>query len=282
MQAKQCLFVVPFSFQVVSDPNQFEYLCSQCQSKLVQCVEFRTACIDNDVVYRKLLTSSNHVEDCKIEPVVEFVKLEPEDHVESYVHETELDPVDSGKQAEDVDGALENKHKLSQEVDEPPIEGKRKSKTINEDSSELPKPKKKYQKSRKDVEGKRKSKTINEDGTELPKPKKKYQKSRKDARKVQCQQCGNMVAHYNLKSHQEIHNPNRRKLCCPHCPKEYVQTKQLKQHINATHTHEVQYTCDQCGKSYLRRNSLKEHYVASHIGEKRLNCTSIGPVICHN
>ncbi|XP_065081857.1 zinc finger protein 62 homolog [Ochlerotatus camptorhynchus] len=235
--------------EVVSDPNQWEYICSRCKSLLEQCVEFRTTCINNDVVFRKMLTSSNHVEDSKAEqqtPVVEFVKLEPENHVASYVDETELDPVDSGKHADDVNGALENNHKLPQNVDELPVTRKRKSKTNNDD------------------------------GTNPPKLKKKYQRSRKDARKVQCQQCGNMVAHYNLKSHQEIHNPNRRKLCCPHCPKEYTQTKQLKQHINAIHTHEIQYTCDQCGKSYLRRNSLNEHYMASHTGEKRYACMICG------
>lgn len=229
--------------EVVSDSEQCEYLCSQCLSSLEQCVVFRNTCIDNDGVFREMKISLNYVEDCKPE-ILEHLDMKLD--LETNVENTGPDPIDTTEPMDDVDGAFENKPMVPDEEVQP-----------------CPKP---------PAKRKRIAKKKSNDGTDCPELKKRY----RDSRKVQCPQCGSMVVHYNLKKHQEIHNPNRRKLRCPHCPKEYAYTSHLKLHISANHTHELEYTCDRCGKLYQNRNSLNEHYRAAHSDERRYACTVCG------
>ncbi|XP_001649016.2 zinc finger protein 679 [Aedes aegypti] len=238
--------------EVASDSGQHEYLCNRCESELGQCVQFRTTCIHNNDIFKKMLhegkTDPLPVATQQQENVeVEFLKVEVDIADEFHEKQSNSDPqdnddgMDSHSDVENEDEGL-IEPMVEEKVKEPRTRKKRKSKTDND----------------------------------VPKTKKSYWKSRKNAHKVQCQQCGAMIAHYNLKSHQEIHNPNRRKLTCPHCPKEFICRKTYKIHVNAIHTQEIKYTCDKCGKVYLRPHSLKEHILASHTDEKRYQCKQCG------
>lgn len=116
-----------------------------------------------------------------------------------------------------------------------------------------------------------KSNKNNDNGTELRLPR-DANDTFDDIPKIKCEQCGIMMRHYNVKKHQQTHDPDRERFGCPHCPKEYLEVIQLKRHINAKHTRESQFKCVECGKIYVSRYSLNEHYSAMHRGEKRYPC----------
>ncbi|XP_062564423.1 zinc finger protein 699-like isoform X2 [Armigeres subalbatus] len=237
--------------EVALDPFYHEYLCDPCQIALQQCVQFRTTCIHNDGVFKSMIIEEKSVEKCGSDQrqqtfsvEVEFCKVEIDNSDDALKIPTSLDITESQADVDnDFDWQNDGQKEEEEEVRKPSTKKKRKAKT---------------------------------DKVAVPKVKKKYQKSRKNSTQAQCQQCGVLVAQYKLKSHQEIHNPNRRKLKCTYCPKEYTCTKLFKQHVNAIHTHEIRYTCDQCGKYYYRPHSLKDHYQASHSGEKKFECKICG------
>ncbi|XP_053688300.1 zinc finger protein 239-like [Sabethes cyaneus] len=109
-----------------------------------------------------------------------------------------------------------------------------------------------------------------------PRKTKSSTSTRSKPHKVQCQICGKMIASTNLGAHQQIHDPNRPKLVCPHCPAQYTESKRLKLHINNKHTHEVQFSCDRCGKTFASPDSLRVHYIALHTDIKKYECTLCG------
>ncbi|XP_055621952.1 zinc finger protein 37-like [Toxorhynchites rutilus septentrionalis] len=225
--------------EVIVRPDHAVHMCHSCHSLLEQCVEFRQSCIDNDSIFRKMYSEANteHVKPEESLPTDAVVKLEGKDkNISSDYNNVSTESEDINHTGSDNNNEESGKERLAE------------------------------QKRRK-----RKCKTDNASDTQ----KTRY-KSRKDARKVQCQYCGVMIVHYNLAKHQEIHNPDRPKFCCPQCPKFYTDTRKLKLHINATHTRDKLYACDRCGKVYGRPASLREHYIASHTDIKRYECKLCG------
>lgn len=239
---KSVLLII--GIEVAQNASYYEYLCIQCRSELEQCVQFRTTCIQNDAIFRKMFFETNTDEKLSPDPVhlegieMEFLKVEMDD--DAYEGQSNSDPQDD------------------QAVTDLPADAE------NNDTNE--KSDQEVEKAKKPPKKKRKTRKRKADG-DVPKI-----KAPRCSPKVQCQQCGAMVALSHLKGHLETHNPNRPRMTCPHCPKEFITRKLFKAHINAIHTQEIKYTCDKCGKVYLRSNSLREHILSTHSEEKRYQC----------
>lgn len=219
------------------------YMCNSCQFLLDQCVQFRMTCVQNDNTFRKLYAKNSlqNIVHVDVDPIPSpEVKLEEE-----------FDDGDNGSSpapptAENVEEKVEVESGAEVVDDGSSDSGSSSSSSSEEEET---RPKKRGRKP-----GKRgpQSKDV-----------------RKEMRQVQCAQCGKMVSENNLNQHQQIHNPDRPKFQCPHCPRVCHERSRLKLHINAVHTGEVKYTCDQCGKMYTRPASLRNHYLAIHTNIKK-------------
>lgn len=294
--------------EVVSDPVQCEYLCSRCCSLLEQSVEFRKTCINNDSIFREMTTGLNHGEDCKSEfekPLDQYIKQEA---------------VDLGEASSEINDALQNNYALPHEIIQPSVQrDQMKTKTPNLNSksckSELEKPVVEYIKlepidlaeppdeAYEELESnhtlpnevvkpfveRKRNPNKNVDGVAKP------SKSKRVYRRIQCQQCGKMIVNFHLKGHMETHNPNRRTWCCPHCPKKYNHTKDLKIHIDAHHpgktmaedlnpedNQEIQNpkrekkVCPYCPKECVLSRDLNRHINVHHTHQIRYTCKECG------
>ncbi|XP_058832158.1 zinc finger protein 674-like [Topomyia yanbarensis] len=230
------------SVEAILDPDLDVHMCKNCHTLLEQCIQFRTTCLCNDIIFRKLhikeIRETN--ESPETYTKVEVVKLETTVDIDVVKNEAETDN--------------DSDYKPEVEADSNSCEDVKPIEKANV------KPRKKR--------GRK------------PKPKDPKDESRSKIKvvshKAQCQICGKMVANTNLGAHQQTHNPNRPKLVCPHCPTQYTDSKRLKLHINNKHTHEVQYSCDRCGKTFASPDSLRVHYVALHTDIKKYECTLCG------
>ncbi|KAL1373543.1 hypothetical protein pipiens_001697 [Culex pipiens pipiens] len=239
------------SVEVIVDPNHIVYMCNSCQFLLDQCVQFRTTCVQNDNTFRKLYAKNS------IQNIV-HVDVDPIPSPEVKLEE-EFDDGDNGSSpapptAENVEEKVEVES--GAEVGEDGSSGSGSSSSSSSSEEEEARPKKRGRKP----------------GKRGPQSK----DARKEMRQVQCAQCGKMVSENNLNQHQQIHNPDRPKFQCPHCPRVCHERSRLKLHINAVHTGEVKYTCDQCGKMYTRPASLRNHYLAIHTNIKKFECKFCG------
>ncbi|EDS45282.1 zinc finger protein 436 [Culex quinquefasciatus] len=235
------------SVEVIVDPDHIVYMCNSCQFLLDQCVQFRMTCVQNDNTFRKLYAKNSlqNIVHVDVDPIPSpEVKLEEE-----------FDDGDNGSSpapptAENVEEKVEVESGAEVGDDGSSDSGSSSSSSSEEEET---RPKKRGRKP----------------GKRGPQSK----DARKEMRQVQCAQCGKMVSENNLNQHQQIHNPDRPKFQCPHCPRVCHERSRLKLHINAVHTGEVKYTCDQCGKMYTRPASLRNHYLAIHTNIKKSDWT---------
>lgn len=205
-------------------------MCIPCQNLLEQCIHFRTTCLCNDVIFRKTYVKQISENQAKASACLN-----------DDVVQLEIIPIIEEMKYE-VESNAESDYN-------PEPEGNTSAEDCKPSIVEIDK---KVRKKRG-----RKPRTPGTTSTR-PKPK-----------KVQCQICGKLIAKTNLGAHQQIHNPHRPKLACPHCPAQYTELKRLKLHINNKHTREVQFSCDRCGKTFASPDSLRVHYVALHTDIKR-------------
>ncbi|XP_058464253.1 zinc finger protein 62 homolog isoform X2 [Malaya genurostris] len=229
------------SVEAILDPDNNVYMCKNCQTLLDQCIQFRTTCLCNDIIFRRMHIKKNRDISKSPEtfPKVEVVKIENEFDPMINNIKNELDEDNDFKPEAEVEAYSSEDVKLKDEV----IAKSRRKRSRRSKLNQL-------------TDNRSKPKAV--------------------SHKVQCQICGKMIANTNLGAHQQTHNPNRPKLVCPHCPMQYTDTKRLKLHINNKHTHEVQYSCDRCGKTFASPDSLRVHYVALHTDIKKYECTLCG------
>ncbi|XP_055534233.1 zinc finger protein 182-like isoform X2 [Wyeomyia smithii] len=233
------------SVEAIMDVTFDVYMCTTCQNLLEQCIQFRTTCLCNDVIFRK--TYVKHTGEIELKPNtclkdgVVKMEIEMEPLIEELKYEAESNADSDYKPERDTDGTLS-----ADDTKPSVIEIKEK------------------------VRKKRGRKPRTKDSIASK------SKPKNTSHKVQCQICGKMVANTNLAAHQQIHDPNRPKLACPHCPAQYTESKRLKLHINNKHTHEVQFSCDRCGKTFASPDSLRVHYIALHTDIKKYECTLCG------
>lgn len=102
---------------------------------------------------------------------------------------------------------------------------------------------------------------------------------RKTSARVECDQCGKVLASNSLKDHKETHQADRKRYSCPLCQKTFLGTKALDNHIKVVHEKCKPYTCDFCGKSFPAKRSRDQHKQLVHekdLIEKDFLCSKCG------
>lgn len=231
--------------QVASDPGQREHLCSQCHLFLQQCVEFRMICVNNDGVFREMMSSSNHVEDGESEPknpAVEYIKHEPIELEEPF---------------HDASEALESNHELQHEVVEP-AEWEQKSERESDAVAELTKAKKLY--SRKISQCQQCGKLVEhckmDEHREIHDP---------NRRKLSCPYCSKAyVKRQNLQDHIHANHTQGVQYGCDECGKSYTTRHSFVEHQLVVHSGEKRYACAVCGEKFARGSTRSYHQRTAH------------------
>ncbi|XP_058126606.1 myoneurin-like [Anopheles coustani] len=110
--------------------------------------------------------------------------------------------------------------------------------------------------------------------SEVPPPKPKYVTKDANEGKEQCHLCGTF--HPYVKRHVERVHEKKIGFNCPHCPKRLGDKYHLKSHVNTWHKKVIMFTCEHCGKGYTNYKSYTYHLANSHGKSDSYECET-----CH-
>ncbi|XP_063702127.1 zinc finger protein draculin-like [Culicoides brevitarsis] len=71
--------------------------------------------------------------------------------------------------------------------------------------------------------------------------------------------------HVVLKNHQRKEHDLGPKLNCPHCPKQFLNQREIDRHVVSIHLGRKDYACKICTCKYFHAYNLKRHYRTSHL-----------------
>ncbi|KFB37734.1 hypothetical protein ZHAS_00005046 [Anopheles sinensis] len=244
------------SVEVMLDHESMYFMCTDCNTSLQTCYDFRERCIVNDNIFRRKFT---------------LLKSDPSDADAT----VPIDYVEPGKESTDVGNTKTEEAELEETYIEENYIEECLVDDVEEDDAEpmyAPPPEVSHYQS-------------SDSESSSPKAKKKVQKRRgrkakaevdKSNNKLPCSQCGKMIARNNINQHMLTHDPDRPKVFCAYCGKAFKDPRRMQLHVNSNHTLEKKYPCDICGKVYLRPTSLKDHKATKHTADKRYECTDCG------
>jgi uncharacterized Zn-finger protein len=66
--------------------------------------------------------------------------------------------------------------------------------------------------------------------------------------------------------------PKKQQLSCPHCPKKFKQTSNLKTHIRTVHEQRKDFGCPHCFKAFGQNGGLQRHIRTIHEQRKDFQC----------
>ncbi|XP_029731738.2 zinc finger protein 184 isoform X2 [Aedes albopictus] len=274
---------------VIVDLSRQVFICDQCHNTLDVSIRFRTMCLQNDAIFRKMYArhalpsdgASNEYDNLEAEfiPCKVEITTQNDHNLDSEIgawgnsfndYDQHYSTQEEGTEV-NIDLQVDNQDQEKQ----PPVKKVRKR---------SPRKKRKTESNADHQDAKHDEPPSNKDEETGSPPKKVKGPSKPRIYvKVQCQVCGGFFNREHLAQHQLVHmDPSERpKFTCKHCPKQYTYKKDLKAHMEIVHEGTADYSCKECGKTYARKEPLTKHYIAVHTDVRKYECTVCGKKFAH-